>query len=109
MSLNKRSRLRLPHKDYKALCLVVMERDGWKCQCPGCKSRNNLHGHHLKFRSEGGDDADYNLLTLCDNCHQALHERYWFIKPLLPEGGFDANEGLLCDFTSLWKPVGVDG
>lgn len=104
MSLNKRSRVRLPHKEYKQLCLEVMERDGWKCKCPGCNSRNSLHCHHIVYRSDLGDDAAYNLLTLCDPCHKALHDRYWFIKPLVPNTPYNASDGLLFEFIGSWRP-----
>jgi len=46
----------------------VLERDGYKCQVPGCSNRRNIHAHHLKFRSQGGSDAIRNLLCLCA-CH----------------------------------------
>jgi hypothetical protein len=32
-----------------------------------------LEVHHQEFRSQGGDDSDTNLITLCVACHQLLH------------------------------------
>jgi len=32
----------------------VLERDGYRCQVPGCSNRRNIHAHHLEFRSRGG-------------------------------------------------------
>ncbi|MGV8120550.1 MAG: hypothetical protein AB2L14_12390 [Candidatus Xenobiia bacterium LiM19] len=46
----------------------VFERDGYKCQVPGCSNRRNIHSHHLEFRSHGGCDAQHNRLSLCA-CH----------------------------------------
>ncbi|MGV8119347.1 MAG: HNH endonuclease [Candidatus Xenobiia bacterium LiM19] len=46
----------------------VLERDGYRCQVPGCSNRRNIHSHHLEFRSHGGCDAQHNRLSLCA-CH----------------------------------------
>ena len=46
-------------------------RDGWRCQC--CGTRSNLEVHHKEFRSQGGDDSEENLITLCFACHSLLH------------------------------------
>jgi len=45
----------------------VLERDGYRCQVPGCSNRRNIHAHHLKFRSHGGCDGHHNLLSLCES------------------------------------------
>ncbi|MGV8123683.1 MAG: HNH endonuclease [Candidatus Xenobiia bacterium LiM19] len=47
----------------------VLERDGYKCQVPGCSNRRNIHAHHLEFRSHGGCDGNHNLLSLCVSHH----------------------------------------
>jgi hypothetical protein len=52
----------------------VFERDGWRCAVPACRSRRNLHDHHLVFRSHGGDNARDNRVTACAAHHlHALH------------------------------------
>lgn len=33
----------------------------------------NLQVHHIKRRSQLGDDAMGNLITLCSNCHRQHH------------------------------------
>ena len=43
----------------------VFARDGWRCAAPGCTSMQNLHDHHIRFRSAGGSDALENRITLC--------------------------------------------
>jgi hypothetical protein len=43
----------------------VFERDGWRCAVPGCTSMQNLHDHHIRFRSAGGSDEPANRVTLC--------------------------------------------
>jgi hypothetical protein len=37
-----------------------------------CGSRQNLHVHHKRLRSQQGDDDDLNLTTLCTGCHEHL-------------------------------------
>jgi hypothetical protein len=44
---------------------AVFARDGWRCSVPGCTSMQNLHDHHIRFRSAGGSDAPHNRITLC--------------------------------------------
>jgi hypothetical protein len=43
----------------------VHERDGWRCRVPACGSRRNLQEHHLLFRSQGGDNAQSNRISIC--------------------------------------------
>jgi hypothetical protein len=53
----------------------IFERDGWRCQAPGCTSRQNLNEHHIVLRSQGGGDEEANLVTLCVGHHQqGVHE-----------------------------------
>jgi hypothetical protein len=53
----------------------VFARDGWRCTVPGCTSQQNLHAHHVLFRSAGGNDGLTNLTTLCAAHHQrCVHE-----------------------------------
>jgi hypothetical protein len=47
----------------------VFARDGWRCAVPGCSARRNLHDHHLRFRSQGGDNARANRITICAAHH----------------------------------------
>jgi hypothetical protein len=42
----------------------VRERDGCRCQVPGC-SRQATHAHHVLFRSHGGGDELDNQIGLC--------------------------------------------
>jgi len=63
--------VRLPEKEYAALCRAILERDQWKCR--SCGSRNALHVHHVRFRSQGGEDSMDNLLVLCSACHEGVH------------------------------------
>ena len=83
--------LRLPRDAYKVLCRQVLDRDGWKCRNPRCGFRGNLHCHHILFRSEGGDDVSWNLVTLCSECHDKIHDYTLFI--FVAEGNFVGEGG----------------
>jgi hypothetical protein len=63
------------------LATSVYQRDGWTCQMPTCRSLGPLHAHHVWWRSAGGPDEAYNLLTLCERCHVLVHERKVVILP----------------------------
>ncbi|MHC9540806.1 MAG: HNH endonuclease [Vulcanimicrobiota bacterium] len=44
---------------------AILKRDHFQCQVPGCKCRRNLEVHHIIWRSKGGGDEHWNLLTVC--------------------------------------------
>ncbi len=67
----KQPRLHLDANPYERLREQVLRRDGWGCQ--NCGSRLNLEVHHKEFRSQGGDDSEENLITLCAGCHSLVH------------------------------------
>jgi 5-methylcytosine-specific restriction endonuclease McrA len=69
--LRKQPRERLDAESYERLRKHVLRRDGWRCQC--CGSRSNLEVHHKDYRSQGGDDGEVNLITLCAGCHSLVH------------------------------------
>lgn len=51
---------------------AVLHRDNYTCQCCG-KKRVRFEVHHIIFRSQGGADDENNLITLCKECHDAIH------------------------------------
>ena len=67
----KGPRLRLAPELYENLRQQVLRRDGWRCQ--SCGALSNLEVHHREFRSQSGDDAEHNLITLCTACHSSMH------------------------------------
>jgi hypothetical protein len=101
---SKRSRLKLPLKEYKLLCNEVFERDNWRCRV--CRYRHDLHAHHIVFRSQGGPDASHNLLTICSDCHEAVHNRYVIIACVTGEidAPINADEGVKIIRVNGWKP-----
>lgn len=73
MSRGKETKRRSCGQLQREMVTQVLNRDGWTCQL--CGSRRDLQVHHLRFRSQGGDDTPTNLLTLCRRCHAELHAR----------------------------------
>ncbi len=67
----KPTRNRLAPDEYAALQRKILQRDGWRCQL--CGSMRALEIHHLQRRSQSGVDSEDNLVTLCSECHRALH------------------------------------
>jgi len=66
---------------WEYLRVVVIGRDGGRCQVAGYPSRLKLHVHHKNPRSHGGGHSPENLVSLCE-FHHALepdlgHERIW--------------------------------
>ena len=59
-------------------------RDGYKCR--KCGSKTHLEAHHIVQRKDGGSNRPDNLVTLCHDCHAALH-RGEFTLPK-PKGGY---------------------
>lgn len=55
-----------------AMRRAVLARDGQRCVI--CGHRGSLHLHHVKPVAEGGPNATGNLVTLCPNCHMAVHQ-----------------------------------
>jgi len=62
---------------------AVLDRDGWLCQF--CGHSTNLEVHHLVFRSHQGPDNEDNLITVCHQCHHALHTTRGCDGDLRPE------------------------
>jgi 5-methylcytosine-specific restriction endonuclease McrA len=98
----KRSRLRLPLPEYKRLCEKVHIRDNWRCKI--CRYRHDLHAHHIVFRSQGGPDSSDNLITICQDCHEAIHDRYVILLPLKAGEPVDADIGMKILRVNGWKP-----
>jgi len=56
---------------YQNVKEYVLVRDGHKCQVCG-KGKIKLHVHHIESRKTGGN-APNNLVTLCLECHDGVH------------------------------------
>lgn len=62
--------------EWKEVAEMVKERDNHKCVI--CGSDENLNAHHLRYRADRLDEDD--IITLCNNCHQYLHNAVDEIK-----------------------------
>ena len=74
--LRKAKRIKLGKQLYWRVVKRVLERDGWRCQ--KCGSLENLQVHHKIKRSQQGNDALANLLTLCAHCHLEEHGQLYY-------------------------------
>lgn len=45
---------------------------GW---IAGIKNRNKLHVHHIIPLSKGGKNVLSNLITVCQDCHEKIHNK----------------------------------
>jgi 5-methylcytosine-specific restriction endonuclease McrA len=75
----KPRQIRLGADAYHKLHQEILKRDGWRCQA--CGSLRGLEVHHIRRRSQLGDDSDGNLITLCSDCHRAVHARSGPLAP----------------------------
>lgn len=50
----------------------ALVRDKYTCQCCG-KKKCRVETHHIVFRSRNGSNDLENYVTLCEDCHKAVH------------------------------------
>jgi 5-methylcytosine-specific restriction endonuclease McrA len=68
-------------KDFYNLKAFILHRDKYTCQSKlNVKHTNKLHVHHIIFKSQGGSNTPSNLITLCEDCHDALHNGKFELK-----------------------------
>jgi len=58
------------NENLRLACLI---RDNFTCQKCG-KREVKLAAHHIVWTSKGGKDSIYNLITLCEDCHDVVHK-----------------------------------
>ena len=58
---------------YSSRRSAILHRDNYTCQCCG-KKNCRLEVHHIIFRSNGGTDDEENLITLCKEYHDGVHD-----------------------------------
>lgn len=59
--------------DWKTRRKKVLKRDGKQCQNCGRGKNVNLEVHHVVPIKDGGGNVLSNLITLCRDCHSAIH------------------------------------
>ncbi|HEY1005471.1 MAG TPA: HNH endonuclease signature motif containing protein, partial [Streptosporangiaceae bacterium] len=67
-----------------AIRRAARERDGCRCQFPGCESRR-VDLHHIQHWINGGRTDLANLISLCPWHHKLVHDRGYLIAA--PPGG----------------------
>lgn len=73
---------RIYNKAYKNFRTIVLKRDKYKCQMPGCKNKSKLEVHHILPYSMHFDIQQNieNALTLCRFCHRKIkNKEYNFV------------------------------
>ena len=58
---------------------AIRNRDNYTCQCCG-KKNIRLEVHHIIYRSNSGTNDENNLITLCENCHNNVHDEKLIIN-----------------------------
>lgn len=59
---------------YKAWRLKIKQRDGFRCQWPGCKETKRLHAHHIRRWNDNPilRFSESNGITLCKKHHDLI-------------------------------------
>ena len=70
----KKKPIRLRGRKLHELYMRVYARDKGKCVVCGKGVPVGVPPHHIVYRSRGGEDVMENLVTLCYNCHRAIHD-----------------------------------
>lgn len=58
--------------DWSSTTKSIKERDGGRCV--RCGSTNKVQTHHIIPLSKGGTNHSFNLITLCESCHESQHK-----------------------------------
>lgn len=77
----KAEKLAAAERHWRDICRLVDRRDAGRCRVCGraCSPTalamvDRAERHHLRFRSQGGEDSTANVLTICKrDCHAAVH------------------------------------
>jgi len=83
---------------------LVYERDDYTCRNCGRSGGPvgdvELHCHHIVPKGRGGAHHTENLVTLCEDCHRAVHNR----GAVAPTAGQeDAGAGFAVKLYSVWN------
>lgn len=89
-------------KAYRAAKVAMYKRDGYRCR--SCNASESLTPHHIVFQSQQGSDELDNLVTLCVECHHAVHDG--FLRVVIVEVCSKFEGSFTVKFTRLkgWRP-----
>jgi hypothetical protein len=63
----------------------VLARDGYGCTVPGCRRNVGLDLHHIEYQSRGGGHELWNMISICDLNHKAVHFGKLVIRGTAPD------------------------
>ena len=85
-------------EEWKQVAEMIKERDGHKCVI--CGSTENLNAHHIGY--DGDRMAENDIVTLCNRCHECLHDGIKEMKKATCSGVrhmlADVLSGIVVDF-----------
>jgi len=64
--------------DWQEKRAVALEVDGYRCY--NCKTKKNLHVHHMTYGDWYNVNPKTDLVTLCGDCHREVHNGLLRIK-----------------------------
>ena len=66
----------LKSPEWKALKSKVLNRDNYTCQ--SCNTNGiSLEVHHITYQNFGNENLS-DLVSLCRNCHQSIHDKHGY-------------------------------
>jgi len=76
-----KKKIKVSHETY----MKVYNRDNGMCQM--CGTRENIHCHHVLYRSQRRDliDEPSNMILLCEEHHRLVHSNKKLYQPMLLE------------------------
>ena len=79
--------------EWKQIAQMVKERDGHRCVI--CGSTENLNAHHICYEGDCLDEND--IVTLCNRCHECLHDGIETIRDAVSSGIYQMLSDKLSD------------
>ena len=100
-----------PQKGFYNIKAYILHRDNYACKSSQkCKHNKKLQVHHIIPKSQGGSDAPDNLITLCVDCHVAVHANKFKIKSYRSKTKFATEIGIIkSQLKKVWKFKNVFG
>lgn len=85
---------------------TIYARDGYRCAL--CDSTKYIQIHHYISRGAGGSNHPHNLITLCSDCHGAVHGCAPYYMEVTKEDVEQAIVEYLSDYYAedghIWNP-----
>ncbi len=106
LKVGKEYRPPAPRKTDAKAHAACLEKDRVRCRV--CGAGQNLHVHHILYRSEisvkNGRDELWNLITLCNTHHDMVHSDKKLWQPILKEAArLREEEGKILPIMTLKK------